>query len=139
MSTPTRASTADLARAGERVSEPEEAQSRAQTVDDARESARDEPMIPVEESAPALFAPEKSAAFLRRWDTIQAGFVDEPRGSVEAADALVAETMKQLAETFATERATLEQQWGRGADVSTEDLRMTLRRYRSFFKRLLSV
>ncbi|WP_224984583.1 hypothetical protein [Geomonas agri] len=74
-----------------------------------------------------------------RWDGIQAGFVDEPRRSVEQADNLVAEAMKRLAETFADERAKLEAQWDRGGDVSTEDLRLALRRYRSFFNRLLSI
>ena len=74
-----------------------------------------------------------------RWDTIQAGFVDEPRRVVEQADELVATTMKRLAEIFAAEREKLEQQWARGDDVSTEDLRLALRRYRSFFGRLLSM
>jgi hypothetical protein len=73
------------------------------------------------------------------WDTIQAGFVDEPRKAVEEADELVATTMKRLAEMFAEERENLEQQWDRGDQVSTEDLRVALRRYRSFFDRLLAV
>jgi len=70
---------------------------------------------------------------------VQTGFVDEPRAAVEQADALVAEVMKRLADSFATERQALEQQWSRGDDVSTEELRLALRRYRSFFDRLLSV
>jgi hypothetical protein len=74
-----------------------------------------------------------------RWTDIQAGFVDEPRRAVEQADALVAEAIKRLAETFANERNQLEGQWDRGSDVSTEDLRQALQRYRSFFSRLLSV
>jgi hypothetical protein len=74
-----------------------------------------------------------------RWTDIQAGFVDKPRESVEGADALVATVMQRLAETFANERASLEQQWGRGDDVSTEDLRLALQHYRSFFDRLLSL
>jgi hypothetical protein len=77
--------------------------------------------------------------FRARWDTIQAGFVDEPRRAVEAADSLVAAAMKRLAETFADERQSLETQWDRGDDVSTEDLRLALRRYRSFLGRLLSM
>ena len=47
--------------------------------------------------------------------------------------------MKRLAEVFAQERSTLEHQWDRGDSVSTEDLRVALQRYRSFFDRLLSV
>lgn len=74
-----------------------------------------------------------------RWSDIQAGFVDEPRQAVERADGLVAEAIKRLAESFADERSKLERQWDRGDDVSTEDLRQALQRYRSFFSRLLSV
>jgi glutathione S-transferase len=74
-----------------------------------------------------------------RWDAVQTGFVDEPRQAVEQADQLVAEAMKRLAETFASERSNLEGQWSRGDQVSTEDLRMALRRYRTFFERLLSI
>ena len=65
-------------------------------------------------------------------------FVDEPRGAVEDADALVANVMQRLAEGFAQERERLEAQWGRGEDISTEDLRVALQRYRAFFQRLLS-
>jgi hypothetical protein len=80
--------------------------------------------------------PEAETAELRRsWDGIQAGFVDEPRRAVEDADHLVAATMKRLAETFAEERGRLESQWDRGDDVSTEDLRVALQRYRAFFGR----
>jgi len=86
-----------------------------------------------------LFSPEEAANFRSKWDTIQVSFVDEPRRSVEGADSLVAATMKRLAEQFAAERSTLEGQWQRGSDVSTEDLRIALRRYRSFFGRLLSI
>jgi hypothetical protein len=69
---------------------------------------------------------------------VQTRFVDEPRGAVEDADGLVANVMKQLAEGFAQERERLEAQWDRGEDISTEDLRIALQRYRSFFQRLLS-
>lgn len=73
-----------------------------------------------------------------RWSDIQAGFVDEPRRSVEQADQLVATAIQQLAEGFARERASLETQWESGSNVSTEDLRLALQRYRSFFGRLLN-
>ena len=76
--------------------------------------------------------------FQSRWEEIQVRFVDEPRGAVEDADALVATVMQRLAEGFAQERERLEAQWGRGEDISTEDLRISLQRYRSFFQRLLS-
>ncbi|HVG26192.1 MAG TPA: hypothetical protein VM865_01205 [Acidobacteriaceae bacterium] len=89
-------------------------------------------------SHPALF-PEAELRDLRgRWDQAQSSFVDEPRQAVQQADALVAATVKRIAEQFADERAQLEQQWDRGDNVSTEDLRQALKRYRSFFDRLLS-
>ena len=74
-----------------------------------------------------------------RWADIQASFVDEPRRAVEKADALVADAIRRLAEAFADARADLERDWDRGSDVSTEDLRVAFRRYRTFFDRLLEV
>ena len=93
----------------------------------------------IDEQAAPLFSPEETKDFRARWDALQVSFVDEPREAVEQADNLVAVTMKRLAEMFAAERARLEGQWDRGDNVSTEDLRLALRRYRSFFGRLLSV
>jgi len=90
-------------------------------------------------SAEPLFPPEETEELRGRWQSIQAGFVDEPRRAVEDADQLVAAAMRRLAEIFAGERERLEGQWDRGDDVSTEDLRIALRRYRSFFDRLLSM
>ena len=95
--------------------------------------------LAVDEQATPLFSPEEAKDFRARWDAIQVGFVDEPRQAVRQADSLVAGAMKRLAEMFAAERAKLEGQWDRGDDVSTEDLRLALRRYRSFFGRFLSV
>ncbi|MGE3272024.1 MAG: hypothetical protein AB7P40_24940 [Chloroflexota bacterium] len=86
-----------------------------------------------------LFPSGESEGFRTRWTDVQTGFVDEPRMAVEQADSLVAEMMKRLAQVFADERAHLEEQWSRGDDISTEDLRQALRRYRSFFDRLLQV
>jgi hypothetical protein len=86
-----------------------------------------------------LFSSDETKNLHARWDAIQVGFVDEPRQAVEQADNLVAGTMKRLAEIFAEERSNLEGQWDQGENVSTEDLRLALRRYRSFFSRLLSV
>lgn len=91
------------------------------------------------ESYAPLFHDEDARGFRSRWEAIQTGFVDEPRAAVEQADALVTEVMKRLSDVFADERAALEGQWGRGENVSTEDLRVALKRYRSFFERLLAV
>ena len=80
----------------------------------------------------------QASSFTERWREVQVDFVDRPRESVEQADALVAELMQKLAASFADERSRLEQQWEGGDEVSTEDLRVALTRYRSFFDRLLS-
>jgi hypothetical protein len=101
-------------------------------------AARPQSFSEVDEQ-PALFAAEESKDLRAKWDAIQVGFVDEPRHAVERADSLVAAAMKRLAEMFAQEREQLEGQWDRGDSVSTEELRLALRRYRAFFGRLLSV
>lgn len=88
--------------------------------------------------AEPLFPGQEAESFRSRWTSIQAGFVDEPRQAVEQADELVAEVIQRLAQVFAEERKTLEGQWGQGDDADTEGLRVALRRYRSFFERLLS-
>jgi hypothetical protein len=86
----------------------------------------------------AMFPGEETAGYRTRWDAIQTGFVDEPRKAVEEADSLVAQMIKRLTEVFADERTALEKQWDRGEQVSTEDLRQALQKYRSFFERLLT-
>jgi len=85
-----------------------------------------------------LLPADQGERFTGRWQEIQAGFVDEPRQSVERADALVADLMQRLAASFSEERERLEGQWDRRDEVSTEDLRVALTRYRAFFDRLLS-
>jgi hypothetical protein len=85
-----------------------------------------------------LLEDQQLESILGRWKEIQAEFVDEPRQAVQDADALVAELMQRLAQMFASEREQLESRWAGGDDVSTEDLRHGLRRYRSFFERLLA-
>jgi hypothetical protein len=92
-----------------------------------------------ESDAAQLLDPSNREAMTNRWRDIQANFVDHPRQAMKDADTLVAGLMQQLAQTFAQERAQLEAQWSRGDQVSTEDLRVSLQRYRAFFERLLSV
>jgi len=138
-------STADMAAAATQRSSDQ----RSDTTPTEREAmpkapSADVPKMATTERQPAaqptpLLATDEIPAFRSRWDAIQTSFVDEPRHSVEQADTLVAEVMKRLAETFADERAKLEQQWSQGDDVSTEDLRIALQRYRSFFDRLLAM
>jgi len=131
--------TADLAG---RTASPEREHGSAPTDAEMRDhpvepQAADRP-APRKESTP-LFLSNEADGFRSRWDSIQTSFVDEPRQAVEQADSLVAEVIKRLADSFATERSKLEEQWGRGDDVDTEDLRLVFQRYRSFFDRLLSV
>jgi hypothetical protein len=118
-------STADLARAGEDVPvrHPD-----SRPMDEA----------PGRNGHPSLFKENDAADLRKQWTDIQGGFVDEPRKAVERADSLVADVMKRLAEGFTSERAGLEKQWDRGDDVTTEDLRLALQKYRSFFDRLLA-
>src|SRR5689334_13732290 len=86
-----------------------------------------------------LFSDHDDAELRRRRTDVQAAFVDAPRRAVEQADALVADVMKRLTDGFAAERHDLEQQWDRGENVTTEDLRVVLQRYRAFFGRLLTI
>ena len=86
-----------------------------------------------------LFADGAAEEFRSRWLEIQTSFVDEPGRAVEQADLLVAEVMRQLAKTFAQKRSKLEPQLVQGEEISTENLRIALRHYRSFFDRLLSI
>ena len=131
----TAASTADIANAGR----PSSTEQLTPAPDENRAAAEPGAATPTGSGRAPLFDESASGDLRRRWDGIQTGFVDEPRGAVEQADALVAECMQRLADTFARERQGLEQQWSRGDDVSTEDLRVALRRYRSFFDRLLAL
>jgi hypothetical protein len=92
-----------------------------------------------EETPAPLFNENQAQEMRNHWHEIQGTFVDEPREAVKKADELVATAMKRLAEMFAEERNKLEHQWDHGGDISTEDLRVAMQRYRSFFNRLLSV
>jgi len=103
---------------------------RAESSSDAKAAAQEED--------PALLDREDAGPFRARWQEVQVRFVDQPRDSVQRADELVAEVMQSLAETFSDERSALESRWSSGNDASTEDLRIALQRYRSFFNRLLS-
>jgi len=116
----------------------------SQRPDRTREAGTREPLGPADSpgeavtDTPPLLPPDQIQAARGTWATVQAGFVDEPRRSVKEADQLVAQLMQQLAEGFAREREQLESRWDQGDDVSTEDLRVVLQRYRSFFNRLLA-
>jgi polyhydroxyalkanoate synthesis regulator phasin len=105
--------------------------------DDRREDQREAP-VAADQAAESLLPADSTERYREEWEVIQRDFVDKPRSSVEQADKLVDELMQRLSATFANERNRLESQWERDEDVSTEDLRLALTRYRSFFERLLS-
>jgi len=114
---------------------------------DARVSEREVPRRPMAD-VPADATPVEEAALFERgeldtlnarWSEIQASFVDEPRRAVEQADALVSDVIAEISDSFGKQRSRLEAQWDRGDEASTEDLRQTFQRYRSFFSRLLGL
>ncbi len=102
------------------------------TTELAKDLERAEPVGTTDHAATTLFPENEAKDFHTRWTEVQTAFVDEPRRAVEQADSLVAEVIKRLANSFAEERSKLDGQWGRGDNVSTEDLRVALQRYRAF-------
>ena len=126
-------STADLANSGGAQEQPDGPKlvkgQEPKTLD--RAAAVSEPM--------PLFSASEMADFRSQWSKVQTGFVDEPHQTVAEAEQLVASVMKRLAEGFANERSGLEKHWDRADNVSTEELRVALQRYRSFFDRLLKL
>jgi hypothetical protein len=106
-------------------------------------------LVPATNSMTELFSTADVGDLRQRWGNVQTAFVDEPRWAVQdvdeprwavqEADKLVATVVDRLTERFANERSSLERQWDSGEEVSTEDLRIALQRYRAFFDRLLNV
>jgi hypothetical protein len=93
---------------------------------------RNEELVP-------LFEEDAARKFRSRWLVIQSKFVDDPGDSVKQADDLVADVIKNVTMNFANRRVSLEKQWNGGDNTSTEDLRIALKQYRSFFDRLLTL
>jgi hypothetical protein len=87
----------------------------------------------------ALFDDSELQSYRGRWEQVQSDFVDEPREAVQKADDLVSDLVEKLTSGFAQTRSGLEEQWKKGEDASTEDLRIAFTRYRAFFQRLLKV
>jgi hypothetical protein len=92
----------------------------------------------LDDASAGLLAHTDADRFRASWREIQTGFVDAPRESVAAADDLVRSVVEHLDARFTDARSALESTWSSGGDVSTEDLRLVLTRYRSFFERLLA-
>ncbi|MGW4856381.1 hypothetical protein ACWEPZ_34735 [Streptomyces sp. NPDC004288] len=91
-----------------------------------------------DEELPDLLDDAEQEAFLTRWHEVQGRFVDDPRQAVHAADVLVGDVMRTLADTFGRHRGALEGQWSQGLEADTESLRRALCQYRALFQRLLS-
>jgi hypothetical protein len=72
-----------------------------------------------------------------RWVSIQAQFVDQPRGSVEQAETLVADAVERIQQVLTEQQTRLSEQWCNHEDASTEDLRLTMQNYRTFLNRIL--
>jgi hypothetical protein len=106
---------------------------------DERVSENRVPADTVNEELEPLFEEESAKKFRSRWLVIQSKFVDDPHDSVKQADDLVADIIKSVTMSFADRRIALEKQWNNGENISTEDMRQALKRYRSFFERLLTL
>lgn len=118
----------------------QEESTREEPAQDRERSARPRAAAPETDREPArLFEGDRMTELKSRWTDIQAKFVDDPRDAVKSADSLVDDVIRDLSTLFSDERSKLESQWGKNEEVSTEDLRVALRRYRAFFERLLSV
>jgi hypothetical protein len=126
-------STADLASAS---AQPDTGTSADTSTDTDTRADTARPSNAPDEDAPPLIDEEKVTGFRDRWQGVQTGFVDDPQRAVREADELVAAVISALATTFAEHKSELEGQWQQG-EPATEDLRVALRRYRSFFDQLL--
>ena len=105
----------------------------------AAEDIEAEPRKTESSTGEMLFAGDDVADLRARWAGVQAAFVDDPKDCVQKADHLVSDVVEQLTTGFAQARSRLEEQWSRGQEASTEDLRVALMHYREFFDRLLAV
>lgn len=90
-----------------------------------------------DESSPRLFQPEAAERFRVEWQQIQTRFVDDPKDAVQDADHLLTEVLESLTGTVTERKHELEEQWHGESDAPTENLRLALRRYRSFVNQLL--
>jgi len=128
--------TSDLATAAETRTAQREVE---RNVNEPPTENRNAEVITEDEQLAPLFSPDAAKEFRSRWDAIQSSFVDDPKRAVRQGDELVAQVLKSLTETFSNERSRLEGRLDQSDKASTENLRVALRRYRSFFERLLSL
>jgi hypothetical protein len=70
-----------------------------------------------------------------RWQAIQSMFVDDPRSSLELAAGLINDSVESIVMSVKEQQHSLRSAW-QGDDPGTEELRTTLRHYRTFWNRL---
>lgn len=116
-----------------------EREERTEARAEERTSEKMAPAATTREELMPLFEDNEAKKFRTQWLNIQSKFVDDPRESVKQADELVASVLKSVTMGFSDRRVALEKQWNSGENISTEDLRVALKRYRSFFDRLLTL
>jgi hypothetical protein len=121
------------------ITETSEEQMRREQIAEENTVENQSPTESIGEQLDSLFEEEEARKFRSRWQVIQSKFVDDPRDSVKQADDLVADIIKNVTMNFSDRRVSLEKQWNSGQNVSTEDMRQALKRYRSFFERLLTL
>jgi hypothetical protein len=103
-----------------------------------REREQQHAVPPEQTFGTSFLADGKTENAWQRWRELQSNFVDDPQSAVKQADGLVTELIDGIVRRFETEREQLERRWSSGQEVSTEDLRRCLQRYRDFFGRLLT-
>src|SRR5688572_33394109 len=121
------------------VAETSEEQMRREQIAEEKAVENQSPTDAINEQLEPLFEEDAARKFRSRWQAIQSKFVDDPRDSVKQADDLVCDIIKSVTMSFADRRMGLEKQWNSGENISTEDMRVALKRYRSFFERLLTL
>lgn len=117
----------------------DEEQMRREQIAEDRAVGNQSPANTMDDRLEPLFEDESARKFRSRWMAIQSKFVDDPSDSVKQADDLVADIIKNVTMSFADRRISLEKQWNSGENISTEDMRQALKRYRAFFERLLTL
>lgn len=113
-------------------SEPPAAAAEQDTVaqQESRPAPAAAPVMP-HDSGDALLTDEVESELFSRWTAIQNSFVEDPRTSVEDADALIQEIVATLTASLRERTNELAAAWQHG-QPDTEQLRLALRQYRSF-------
>lgn len=119
------------------ATEPSEAAAVPETAE-APETAEPAGAAEVPQPGPAPFEQLIEGAEADRlrtlWSEVQAGFIDDPEGTVRQADELAAEIVNALGRALAERKRSLDEH---GRD-GTEELRLTMRGYREFVDRMLA-